>query len=345
ARGWTRFRRAGWGQLAALTVALIVVMIAMSVGSGLAAAEPVNGCRAVDIPVRLPGIVEPLRIAGTFCTPGPVTGRTVQVLVPGYTYSRAYWDFPYRSERYSYVSAAVRAGYATLNIDRLGTGESSHPAPPVLRIDNQILALHQVVSALRRGEFADTAHSRVITIGHSLGSAMVSAEAARFGDVDAVVLTGFAHAVGPGTPQFFATALYPAQLEPRFTDRPTGYLTTLPGMRAADFYAPGTADPAVIATDERLKETTVGAVEAAGIGLAQAESTLALRVPVLVIVGELDTIVCGQAACRAAERLFYRPDVHTTIIGVPGTGHDLNTSRSAPSSFRAILGWCSEWAR
>src|SRR5262249_16938746 len=68
------------------------------------------------------------KMAGTLCHPenAPMP-HTVQLLVHGATYTRAVWDWPQNPSTYSYVQAAVNAGYATFAVDRLGHGESTHP--------------------------------------------------------------------------------------------------------------------------------------------------------------------------------------------------------------------------
>ena len=49
---------------------------------------------------------------------------TVQVLLPGLTYDRRYWNAP---GKYDYAAHMLAAGYAVLLLDRLGTGGSSRP--------------------------------------------------------------------------------------------------------------------------------------------------------------------------------------------------------------------------
>jgi pimeloyl-ACP methyl ester carboxylesterase len=162
-------------------------------------------------------------------------------------------------------------------------------------------------------------------------------------DGDALILTGFSHTpnfVGVGI--FEVSALYPAAREPRFRDRPAGYLTTAPGVRETVFYAPGTAEPEAITMDERTKETTVDVIEAGGQDVATAMAgTATFDVPVLVAAGEFDTIVCGLPACMAEERRFYgRPD-RVSTLSVAGSGHDLNTSKPAPQFFRDVVQWAN----
>jgi hypothetical protein len=50
----------------------------------------VTRCRNVSIPVSAAG--QTSNIAGTLCVPPGAT--SVQLLVPGWTYGRYYWDFP-----------------------------------------------------------------------------------------------------------------------------------------------------------------------------------------------------------------------------------------------------------
>lgn len=288
-----------------------------------------------------------LHIAGTLSWRGDLAGRTVQVLVPGYTYDRSYWDFPHRPDRHSYVRAAVDAGYATLALDRLGTGSSSHPPVRLLTLDTHVMALGTVVTALRTSAFAETAASRIITVGHSLGSAVVAAHAvvaARMqapDRTDAVVLTGFSHLVMPGTGLYFASAWWrPPRRREKANLIPRGYRTTIPGVRRALFYAPGPVDRDVLAVDERLKTTTANFREVSGRAFRDVFRTGALRIPVLVIIGARDTIACGLPAWMRAERRFFASSPDVTAISIRGAGHCLNTSPTSRETFSQILAWC-----
>jgi hypothetical protein len=54
-------------------------------------------------------------------------GAPLLILASGFTYDHQYWDLPVDGGKYSFVDAANRAGYATLNLDRLGLGSSDKP--------------------------------------------------------------------------------------------------------------------------------------------------------------------------------------------------------------------------
>jgi pimeloyl-ACP methyl ester carboxylesterase len=265
--------------------------------------------------------------------------------VPGYTYGRHYWDFPYRPDKYSYVRAAVEAGYTTLSLDRIGTGVSSHPPAAILTLDTHVAALAAVVTALREGRVADTVPNRIVTVGHSLGSAIVAAHAVSatldtdVEPVDGSILTGFSHLPLPGTPFFFALATWPAR-EARNGERlPSGYRTTIPGTRRT-LYAPGPVERHVLAADERLKETTVNLREVVGRSLPLVYRTRLLKGPLLIITGSRDTVVCGRPGWMRLERRFFGPHADVSIVSVDGFGHCLNTSPQATRAFSSMIGWC-----
>jgi pimeloyl-ACP methyl ester carboxylesterase len=281
----------------------------------------------------------------------------VQLLVHGATYNHAYWDWPSDPARYSYVRAAVRAGYATFAVDRLGAGESSHPPSATLTPESEARALHDVVSALRSGAIGGVAFDRVVWVGHSLGSMHAWLEASMFKDVDAFVLTGMLHSAKPSFIDLALRDAYPALLDPVFADAglDDGYLTTTPGAREELFYYRPTADPSVIAGDEQRKDV----MSATEIGLAipyfsspraDAAPSRAIRVPTLLVVGEDDGLWCGppdgfactQATVAAREAPYYSSDARLTVTVVPRTGHDVQLHRTAPSSTATILRWLDQ---
>ena len=100
------------------------------------------------------------------------------------------------------------------------------------------------------------AFQHVIMVGHSIGSVEAWIEAARYHDVDAVIVTGALHALSPDI-RALQNDLYPAVDDPAFAGSglDPGYLTTVPGTRGSLFYDPATANPAVVAVDEANKDT------------------------------------------------------------------------------------------
>src|SRR3954449_3040951 len=105
-------------------------------------------CRDVYFPVTL--VALPQTMHGTLCVP-PGGANTVQVLIPGGTYRSSYWDIGYQPEIRSFRLAMNNAGYATLALDRLGTGGSTTPRSAVLTTVTEAAVVHQVIQAIRSG--------------------------------------------------------------------------------------------------------------------------------------------------------------------------------------------------
>ena len=307
-------------------------------------------CEQVTFPVTL-SLADPTvyEVAGFLCAEGSAHGKTFQITIHGGTYSHLYWDWPYQPETYSYLRRATAAGYAVLNIDRIGIGLSDRPPAEAVDFKANAYVVHQIVQALRGGDlvvpsFGRVRAERIALVGHSMGSFTSVVEAGTYGDVDAVVVTGALHSFGPDIPTAPAS-FYPASLDPRFAGQniPDGYLTSLPGTRDARFfYRAGAFDPQVVAVDEQTKETvTTG--ELADLA-TWAPLSAAIQVPVLVVVGDNDTLFCPDPSCTAsgaldAEAGFYAPEACPEVVALPETGHNLNLHLSAPVTYDLILEW------
>jgi pimeloyl-ACP methyl ester carboxylesterase len=287
------------------------------------------------------------QLAGWACWRGTPTHKPVEILVAGFTYDHAYWDFPYQPQTYSYVQAATTAGYVTYDIDRLGTGRSSYPPSELLTASAHVYALHQLVARVRT-EFPAVP---VVTVGHSAGSGTVLQEAATYADTDGVILTGLLHEPEPAGAQLFAS-FYPANADPAFSGlRPDpGYLTTQPGLRGPDFYNMLVADPVVIGWDEATKSTGSSTELGTGDTAFLASTSQAIQVPVLLAVGQDDASFCSDAvglscddsaAVLARESADFSPAAVLEAYVLPLSGHDINLHPNAPLWFAAANDWMS----
>ena len=334
----------------------VATLVAATIPGAMASAAPTFGstatCRSVSMAVPAEaGVVGPVSvpvpdtdwtIRGTLCV--PQGARTVQLLQSGATYGSQYWDFGYEPGRYSYVRNANAAGFATLNVDRLGIGTSSHPEAGLITTATEANIAHLLVQRLRDGTFG-TAFDRVALVGHSYGSVVGLAEAGTYRDVDALVLTGLDHEVSPGFGTTFTASLAPAATtDPdRFGDLAPTYLTTWRGTRAGFYYTPN-ADPAVIAQDEATKQTFTVAEDATFPTVLP--DTLGITAPVQVVVGQHDALFCGPASyCSSPlslttlERTFYPSARSFDFTVVPDAGHSLNLQRNARTTFSTINSW------
>jgi alpha-beta hydrolase superfamily lysophospholipase len=334
----------------------LLAAAAVAPAAGASTSGPLTlTCSAYTLPVAItdPGPADQA-MWGQLCYRGSRAPATVQLLVHGVTYNHMYWDFPYGDGYYSYVDAVTAAGYATFDIDRIGDGNSSHPPSSELDLTAGAVALHDVVTALRTGAVDGRSFQHVIMVGHSIGSVEAWIEAARYHDVDAVIITGALHALSPNVPALADNDLYPAADDPKFADSglDPGYLTTRPGTREALFYDPATANPAVVALDEADKDTsTIGELD----GLLSLESeppgdqpSTQINVPVLVVVGTNDNIFCAgvtvyncasAASVQSYESQYYSPAAHLKVAVIPETGHDLALSTTAPITDAVMIGW------
>jgi len=310
-------------------------------------------CETVRLPVALTES-SPVHqeSVGRLCRPSAASPRSsvVQLLIHGGTYGKDYWDWPQSPRQYSYVRAALHAGFATLAVDRLGVGETSRPPSIAVNFPTNTHVLHQWVQALRGGTVAGSPFTKVVLVGHSFGSGYAVDEAATYGDVDAVLLSGFLHASGLGVAAA-VQSLWPAAIDPRFAGRivDPGYVTTRLGQRGVFYWAPG-ADPAVIARDEALKQP-MASTEFPGLfsqilGPPLGNKSISIRVPVLLAVGDHDALFCGlQVSCTQRRQIAYHeapffpnaPRVDVKLLA--NQGHDLNLHRAAPAFFHAAQRW------
>ncbi|MEV0388001.1 alpha/beta fold hydrolase [Nonomuraea sp. NPDC050643] len=281
------------------------------------------------------------RVAGTLCLP---RGRaaTVQLLIPGGFYGQAYWQMRGDRRRPSYVETMTMAGYATLAIDRLGTGASTHPPSTRFTQDTHQIVVRRLIDRLRTGRIGGHRFAKVVLVGHSLGSTLArTIAAAHPAEVDGVILTGESSAPDQSAFEKMGAQIHRAADDPRFAGQglDDGYLTTRPGMRATWFYHRPNTAPHAIAADEAAKTTDVFPP---GDSYTPPSINKNIQVPVLIVNGEHDRLLLparSSAALRAQEAPFYGPRAKLEAMVVPDTGHVLNLHRTASTWFSKVRDW------
>ena len=132
-------------------------------------------------------------IFGKLCFPSDPEAakkvQTVQFLTHGDTLDSTYWDI---APGYSYIDAAIAAGYATFSYDRIGVGKSDHPDPlQVVQGPIQVEIAHALITLLRDAKIGPLSFKKIVGVGHSAGSTVTNGVTTKYPqDFDAVILTG-----------------------------------------------------------------------------------------------------------------------------------------------------------
>ncbi|KAL8823923.1 MAG: hypothetical protein Q9191_005443, partial [Dirinaria sp. TL-2023a] len=236
-------------------------------------------------------------LSATYCSPPGGTQRhtPLQILVHGSTYTKEYWDrgaWGTGPPSYSWRQAMNRAGYATLAIDKLGNGGSSHPDPILdVQLPLQLQTIYTLLLRIKAGKanIGPRAPPKIIFVAHSSGCLIGATIAQQYPTaLDALVLTGFpaAKANNPGgipSYKYLPAALsaptrFPPHLNP-------GYLLMNSELnRTAAFYWHGHYAPSIPHLDYRTQgPQPIG--EAFSLG---ASSSPAFKGKVLVVTGQKD---------------------------------------------------------
>jgi pimeloyl-ACP methyl ester carboxylesterase len=327
----------------ALLLTVLASMFSLNAVSARAEAAVAVTCRDVNTPISVPGAT-PGAIYGRYCRTDRRNRHPLQILVPGVTYTHSYWDLPGFGGRYSYTRFVNRHGYDTLAIDRLGIGRSSRPAMAMnVTADANADALHQVVESVRTRGLGGRRYKKIVLTGHSYGTFTSDLTSATYGGVDGIVGTGWLQQPTVLGAEAVLGSFWPATMDPKFSGQviDPGYVTTRPGVRGGVFYEASDTDPAVIAVDERTKDTASGA-EATYLEPANTAMTTRIGVPTLRVIGELDRVMCNPDPCTQQWLTETAPGLFPAGVEVyaqPGAGHDVALERGNVGGFEVALSW------
>ena len=326
----------------AVLLAGLSAMPASSAGGGGGAT-----CRQKAFSVQAPA---EYTLRGTLCRPAAGLPQAAVVLVHGSASNRSYWDPGIDPGRYSVPRILAARGYLVVNTDRLGFGASSRPPAAEVTADASADALHRVVQQLRSDPAMRTASGKLFTVGHSSGSSLIIREAARYRDVDGLVVTGMFHTFSEVEPALFPAMLYLAADDPRFAgDRsiPAGYTTTEPGSRVLWHFAhTGNSSLKLLELDEqRLKDAQPpgdsGGFEAEVFGQPLSPT---IDVPVLSVYGDRDVSRCSTPDCPQAdaEPPFWPASLDFQLVRIRDTAHAINLHRNARATTDRIGRWLDQ---
>lgn len=288
-------------------------------------------------------------ISATLCEPEKYNNaNAIQILSHGATYNKFYWSgigLPEeQAKRYDWTRVATSEGYATLAIDRLGAGNSSHPGPLLeSHVNLEAEIFHQIVLKLRRGEIGRKRFSTIVYVGHSLGS-LIGVRSTQLypQDYDALILTGWSANFMVGIPKIIAAGLRSARyvIPDRFGDRSLFWVTlSLPEYVRKAFYGlSGSFDPEVVEWDFNHRDVCAGGEL---VSMMTGLTETAYTGPTHLIIGEADSIFCGWSGkCSRgpdsppgnARRLFPKAQSFTYDI-ITDLGHCLNLHYDADKAF------------
>ena len=127
-----------------------------------------------------------------------VAGGTVYL--HGLSFGQFFWNFD-QAQGYDFAANQARAGQISVIIDRLGYGSSDKPEGNSICVGSRADIAHQIVMDLREGSYAvnPSGHapqfSKVALAGHSYGGQIAQVEAYSFGDIDGLIVIGYADRV------------------------------------------------------------------------------------------------------------------------------------------------------
>lgn len=311
-------------------------------------------------------------ISASYCPPTvaiPHRAQTVQLLVHGATANKYYWSAlgpvggdGYQPRNYSWIDVSRAQGYHTIAIDRLGTGNSSHPDPVDVRLPLDADITSQIIQQLRTKPLPvpssydqknKVAFEKVIIVGHSIGSYILNYLIINEPEVaDGVVLTGYARLFSQqaiSTQQFAsASSIFPQ----RFPGLDPGYLTIVSAenMRTSFFSADGTFDPIMPTINWGREDVqATGEVQSlntlANSSFQTASTPQSFRAPIAIVLGENDEPVCnsdcgeGQNNFAVLSIPFFPGSRAAEAIVIQNTGHFLNLHYSAQETFAKVHDW------
>jgi len=304
-------------------------------------------------PVRLPvqaGLSGEARTLAGWLSE-PADGDLLLILVHGGFCSHRYWDGPYRPEAYSLVTWANEHGLTTLNIDRLGAGESARPPGDMVDAHVGAATLAEIVALARAGQIGARRFAKVALVGHSYGSLVSGLCQAEYGAADAVAMTGVTgiNVIGVAdTPEAHARFLLGNPPANGAYGAPRGdeaYRVMGERRRVPAFFHEPAAEPGMIQADA----ATAGVMTAGEhktMGLAS-DAGPRIGAPVLVQMGRFDRLAYNAKHDPDASRIHDRaraaaPANFTFAPLAPDAGHNLAQHPGARGVYDQMLDWLRE---
>lgn len=258
-----------------------------------------------------------------------------------------YWRMPIRG--YHQAEEMARRGHASLTIDRIGYDSSDKPNGLRTCLGGQADMTHQIVEQLRAGGYRvdglpapAPAFGRVLLAGHHNGAQISQIEAYSFGDVDGLVLMGWADRglTDDADATFFgafSSCMQGGGGPAEKADDPPGYVYfDLGRTRFAENNLRDVRPEVAGAVTQQQNRTPcaelASQLEAVVVDLQHLNE---ITVPVLMVQGEQDSRITGGEQNLA-------PFTGTTdkqLLTVPGAGHFMGLGERAQVLHDGMASW------
>lgn len=308
---------AALGAAAAATIVTAPVALADQEVVEVPISFTVQNTNTTSVPCASDGAEYTVR--GTLVAPQEAveSGGSVSLLLHAVTFDQDYWQFD-GVEGYNVARQLAEEGHAIVAVDRLGYGESDRPAGLDTCFGSEADVAHQMVQALRTGDYEldkakAPAFDRVYLGGSSVGGLISNLTASHYGNVDGVLNFAWGD---------FAASPYTAAEVADVSRR-----CLLGGDPGAEphyaVFAKDSIDTFYFNSAEQAVRDAVPAPNAdpcgqiLSLGPALAVDTVMLAridVPVLVQFGDADAIFPPPAADLQAARYLGSPEVTKSII-------------------------------
>ncbi|KAK4556212.1 hypothetical protein LTR86_006909 [Recurvomyces mirabilis] len=277
-------------------------------------------------------------IYAELCTPANnstvVKKDAIQILTHGAVFDHRYWDVDLNRSEYSYVQAALNAGYTVLNYDRLCNGLSDKPDAYTLGHGLNELQILRVLTEI-------------------LTAALLTS----YGNLsDAAILTGllFADHPLPTATLALGFTFAPENNPVLFGGYPSGYIVPSDAGRiqAGFFHRTNDTDPAGFTNEALAYAESVKFPLAIGEwlslrGLLNVGPSADFKGAVQFFAAEFDELVC-DGDCKdnhdpAVLQVVYPHGEAVEVYLQPGAGHGLTLHRNATGGYGVMLDFLGKY--
>jgi pimeloyl-ACP methyl ester carboxylesterase len=270
----------------------------------------------------------------------PGGAHAVVLDLHGLGYGEFFWHFQ-SVPGYDWAAGLAARGIASVSVDRLGYGASSHPPGTQTCMGGQADIAHQMVQALRTGSYSmdggpGVGFPKVVVAGHSAGGGISQVEAYSFHDVDGLMI--FSWADSDQSPQVLGAFAQTGGVC-LTGGKPPGYAPL--GQSDDEFKALmfHSADPAVEAAATAMRSPDPcgddGSIPAEiFVDHLQVQS---IKLPVLLVMGANDAIFPPPSLDH--QKSLYTGTGDLTAVSVPDTGHAVTLELSASSTRDTVASW------